>query len=164
MASIDRPGALDKYKIRAGGWYLQSLREMLTVDFGIHVWVELTIGYSYWGYNTLDLYVRCMNDRTEMLPEEAWYVLNGSRPPQYRRPVPPEGWYLCKDWYANGQKWRVDEAVYEALGVRAPAVVPRSMPSIRDGMTVRMVAAERERIQRMVEDMDLTHHRGHAKL
>ena len=158
LASIGKPGRLELYKIRPGGWYLPSLREMLTAEFGVHVWVELTIGYSYVGYNTLDLFIRCMNNQTQVPPTEAWYILNSSAPPWYRWRKSPEYWYTCKDWYAYGQKWIVDEHVYEVTGARAPAVVPRGMPSLQDAVpqasSPRSLLADAARLQRMVEQID----------
>ena len=127
------------------------------------MWAEFTIGYSYAEYNTLDLYIRMMNNLTPVPPPhtEAWCVLNSFVPVAYRWRRSPEYWWMCKDLVSYGQKWVVDEHVYERTGVMLPADVVADMPAVENGNqglpSPRTMIANAMRLQRMAEQYAREH-------
>jgi len=161
LASMGKAGRLAHYTLRQGGWYLESLREILTKEFNQHVWVEFTIGNSYMQYNCLDLYLRVMNMLAPIPTSEAWYVLNSFKPVWNRLHRPRLiDWWMYHDLVSYGQKWVVDEYFYEVTGVMAPADVSSRIYAIQDGgmsPSPRTLMANALRVQRMVEQWAREH-------
>ena len=99
------PGWRDTFcRIAAGCFFLDSMRKVLAEGIGASTWVELTIGRSWRVYCGLDFYVSVRSTSMRPPKEEAWYILNGSRPHKSREVLGPEDWYRCQDFQAYGQR------------------------------------------------------------
>ena len=95
----------EQYAIINGGEYLlDSLRRVVVEGMRANIWLEITSGRSWRSYGSLDVYLRVMTTSMRPPKEEAWYILNATKPFVERTLAAPEDWYLYNDYHAVGQR------------------------------------------------------------
>lgn len=102
-----------------GGYYLESLRNILRDGLGIYSWVECTCGRSQWAYLGIDLYMR-IHPQPVFPTHEAHYLLNTYVPVRDRKEVDLQEWWTLYHLESVGQSEVFSEAIYEVTRIPLP--------------------------------------------
>ena len=155
LTALGRPARLAGYTRSTGGWYFQTLRQLISIELGIMVWIEMTIGRTYLQYHGLDLYMRMNTGGMRIPKEEAWFLLNVFEYPGKRRRLEPEDWWECHALVSIGQREVIAEDVYEATEVALPQSIVsgmvHDMTQSAAGPSIGMFLANRHLFMRAAE-------------